>query len=79
MSNMPEAVMKPDEMKSATELIGKVLEQLDRMRVKGQDRQRSAVRDRAGGLPAWLEPGMVGQATTALLAGNEGYKLEPFF
>ena len=29
--------------------------------------------------PAWLEPGMVGQATTALLAGNEGYKLEPFF
>ena len=31
MSNMPEAVMKPDEMKSATELIGKVLEQLDRI------------------------------------------------
>lgn len=29
--------------------------------------------------PAWLEPGMVGQATSALLAGNEGYKLEPFF
>lgn len=29
--------------------------------------------------PAWLEPGMVGTATTALLAGEEGYKVEPFF
>lgn len=29
--------------------------------------------------PAWLEPGMVGQATTALLGGRDGYKLEPFF
>ena len=29
--------------------------------------------------PAWLEPGVVGQGTTALLGGREGYKLEPFF
>ncbi|MCM2268458.1 MAG: hypothetical protein NDI60_11885 [Elusimicrobiales bacterium] len=29
--------------------------------------------------PAWLEPGTVGQATTALLAGGNGYKVEPFF
>ena len=29
--------------------------------------------------PAWLEPGQVGTATTALLSGGEGYKLEPFF
>lgn len=29
--------------------------------------------------PAWLEPGMVGAATTALLSGREGYRVEPFF
>jgi len=29
--------------------------------------------------PAWLEPGTVGKATTALLSGSEGYKIEPFF
>lgn len=29
--------------------------------------------------PAWLEPGMVGRTTKALLAGREGYRLEPFF
>lgn len=29
--------------------------------------------------PAWLEPGMVGQTTKNLLAGREGYRLEPFF
>ncbi|OIO00144.1 MAG: hypothetical protein AUJ51_11075 [Elusimicrobia bacterium CG1_02_56_21] len=29
--------------------------------------------------PAWLEPGTVGSATTALLSGREGYKIEPFF
>lgn len=29
--------------------------------------------------PAWLEPGTVGTATTALLEGAEGYKIEPFF
>lgn len=29
--------------------------------------------------PAWLEPGMVGQNTKTLLAGAEGYKIEPFF
>jgi hypothetical protein len=29
--------------------------------------------------PAWLEPGMVGGATSALLQGSEGYKIEPFF
>ncbi len=29
--------------------------------------------------PAWLEPGTVGQATTALLSGAEGYKVDPFF
>lgn len=29
--------------------------------------------------PAWLEPGMVGQATKGLLAGKQGYRLEPFF
>ena len=29
--------------------------------------------------PAWLDPGTVGQATTALLAGKDGYKVEPFF
>ncbi|MBI4351929.1 MAG: hypothetical protein HY550_10850 [Elusimicrobia bacterium] len=29
--------------------------------------------------PAWLEPGTVGRATTALLSGSEGYKIEPFF
>jgi len=29
--------------------------------------------------PAWLEPGMVGTHTTALLSGAEGYKVEPFF
>jgi len=29
--------------------------------------------------PAWLEPGTVGTATTALLSGRDGYKVEPFF
>lgn len=29
--------------------------------------------------PAWLEPGTVGRATSALLAGRDGYKVEPFF
>jgi hypothetical protein len=29
--------------------------------------------------PAWLEPGTVGTATSALLAGAEGYRVEPFF
>ncbi len=29
--------------------------------------------------PAWLEPGMVGKNTSALLQGSEGYKIEPFF
>ncbi len=29
--------------------------------------------------PAWLEPGTVGRATSALLAGRNGYKVEPFF
>ncbi len=29
--------------------------------------------------PAWLEPGRVGVHTTELLAGAEGYKVEPFF
>jgi hypothetical protein len=29
--------------------------------------------------PAWLEPGVVGQNTTALLSGRAGYKIEPFF
>ncbi len=29
--------------------------------------------------PAWLEPGTVGAATTDLLAGAEGYRVEPFF
>lgn len=29
--------------------------------------------------PAWLEPGQVGVHTRELLAGREGYKLEPFF
>jgi len=29
--------------------------------------------------PAWLEPGTIGTATTALLAGEEGYRVEPFF
>ena len=29
--------------------------------------------------PAWLEPGTVGTHTTALLAGQEGYRVEPFF
>lgn len=29
--------------------------------------------------PAWLEPGMVGSATKGLLAGKQGYRLEPFF
>ncbi len=29
--------------------------------------------------PAWLEPGTVGSATSALLAGRDGYKVEPFF
>ncbi|MDO8803797.1 MAG: hypothetical protein Q7R35_05165 [Elusimicrobiota bacterium] len=29
--------------------------------------------------PAWLEPGTVGTATTALLSGSEGYNVEPFF
>ena len=29
--------------------------------------------------PAWLEPGTVGRATSALLQGSEGYKIEPFF
>ena len=29
--------------------------------------------------PAWLEPGRVGTHTTELLAGEEGYKVEPFF
>jgi hypothetical protein len=29
--------------------------------------------------PAWLEPGTVGRATTALLGGSNGYKVEPFF
>ncbi len=29
--------------------------------------------------PAWLEPGMVGDHTKTLLAGAQGYKVEPFF
>lgn len=29
--------------------------------------------------PAWLEPGSVGTHTTELLAGHEGYRVEPFF
>ena len=29
--------------------------------------------------PAWLEPGSVGTHTTELLAGQEGYRVEPFF
>jgi hypothetical protein len=29
--------------------------------------------------PAWLEPGSVGTHTTELLAGSEGYTVEPFF
>lgn len=29
--------------------------------------------------PAWLEPGMVGDLTRNLLAGKQGYRLEPFF
>jgi len=29
--------------------------------------------------PAWLEPGQVGTHTKELLAGREGYKVEPFF
>lgn len=29
--------------------------------------------------PAWLEPGTVGTHTTALLGGQEGYRVEPFF
>jgi len=29
--------------------------------------------------PAWLEPGTVGTHTTALLSGEESYKVEPFF
>lgn len=29
--------------------------------------------------PAWLEPGQVGTHTRQLLAGREGYRLEPFF
>jgi hypothetical protein len=29
--------------------------------------------------PAWLPPGKVGEETSALLAGREGYKIEPFF
>jgi hypothetical protein len=29
--------------------------------------------------PAWLEPGQVGTHTTELLAGSEGYQIEPFF
>ena len=29
--------------------------------------------------PAWLPPGHVGEETSALLGGREGYKIEPFF
>ncbi|MFI5361869.1 MAG: hypothetical protein ACHQ49_07860 [Elusimicrobiota bacterium] len=29
--------------------------------------------------PAWLPPGRVGEETSALLAGSEGYRIEPFF
>jgi hypothetical protein len=29
--------------------------------------------------PAWLPPGRVGEETSALLAGRDGYKMEPFF
>jgi len=29
--------------------------------------------------PAWLEPGTVGRATSALLERGEGYRVEPFF
>ena len=29
--------------------------------------------------PAWLEPGQVGVHTKELLAGREGYRVEPFF
>ncbi|OGR40671.1 MAG: hypothetical protein A2X35_09485 [Elusimicrobia bacterium GWA2_61_42] len=29
--------------------------------------------------PAWLEPGQVGARTRELLAGRDGYKVEPFF
>jgi hypothetical protein len=29
--------------------------------------------------PAWLPPGHVGEETSALLAGRDGYKIEPFF
>lgn len=29
--------------------------------------------------PAWLPPGQVGEETTLLLNGREGYKIEPFF
>ncbi len=29
--------------------------------------------------PAWLPPGQVGEETTELLNGREGYKIEPFF
>jgi hypothetical protein len=29
--------------------------------------------------PAWLPPGRVGEETSALLAGREAYKIEPFF
>jgi len=29
--------------------------------------------------PAWLPPGHVGEETSALLAGRDGYKIDPFF
>ena len=29
--------------------------------------------------PAWLPPGRVGEETSALLGGREGYKIDPFF
>jgi hypothetical protein len=29
--------------------------------------------------PAWLPPGRVGEETSALIGGREGYKIEPFF
>ncbi|MFI5350575.1 MAG: hypothetical protein ACHQ2Z_13595 [Elusimicrobiota bacterium] len=29
--------------------------------------------------PAWLPPGRVGEQTSVLLAGRDGYKIEPFF
>jgi hypothetical protein len=29
--------------------------------------------------PAWLEPGQAGRHTAELLAGSDGYQIEPFF